>query len=173
MPIPFLVASGIAPDIIIRKYLRDSNGGIDMNVLGRNRPPVEFTHTVPDGSELLLLGITFILIDKKVDPNKFGDIDILDNGVTFEFRDGSGATIIDLTDGVSIKRNADFVMIDSGVFSRLDGNANSLLSTSWKASGDSEPIILQPLSQIVMGVRDDLRKVELFRAIVKGRLVPL
>ncbi len=171
MPIPWLAATGVPTDAVIRRYFRNSTNKVDMNVNG-SVTPVEYKFVVPTGGEFLLLGMRVGLIDARLDPNKFGDIARLSRGLDFELRDDQNAVVLDLTDGEKIKRNADFAMIDGGDFSRIEGSANALLLSSWVASGDDEPIILPAGSSIVAVVRDNLTKLEFFRMLVKGRFVP-
>lgn len=171
MPIPWLVTAGITPSAMIRRYLRNSNGDVDMKVDGSDIP-MEFKYTVPAGGEFLLMGIRVGVIDVKMQPHRFGNLSALNNGVLLELRDELDVLRFDMTDGEAIKRNSDFAMIDGGIFNRMQGDASALLLVSWVASGDDEPIILPSGWSIVFTIRDDLLGLSFFRALVKGRWEP-
>ena len=160
---------GVPAADVRRLYLRNTGGSRYMGVDG-SVTPVEFKYTVPEAENLLLLGITICLMDSFVYPHKFGNLDELANGVLLRILDDSAQVSLDMCDQEPIKLNADFAAIDSGASSRMAGSNASLLTMAWRAQGDDEPIILPSGHSVSLVVRDDLRTIEYFRAILKGRL---
>ena len=160
---------GVPAADVRRLYLRNTSGSRYMGVDG-STTPVEFKYTVPEEENLLLSGVTICLMDSFVYPNKFGNLDPLDNGLLFRIMDDSAQVSLDMCDQEPIKVNADFAAIDSGVSIRMAGSAASLFTMAWRAQGDDEPIILPSGHSVSLVVRDDLTTIDYFRALVKGRL---
>ncbi len=160
---------GVPASSVRRLYLRNTSGSRYMGVDG-SVTPVEFKYTVPEEENFLLSGITICLMDFFVYPNKFGNLDELENGLLLRIMDESAQVSLDMCDQEPIKVNADFAAVDSGVSVRMAGSAASLFTMAWKAQGDDEPIILPPGYSVSLVVRDDLSTIEYFRALVKGRL---
>lgn len=163
------VSGGLPVENILRQFLKNAEGSANMNVDG-SVTPIRFFCLTPLNKRLRVQKLNVIVMDEMMDPNGFGSLPELSNGVLFEIVDAQGNLIFDLCDGHPIVCNADWALVDGGELNRMIGAAKDLLAMRWETEDNT---ILLPGWCIQITIRDDLSPLTKFRAFLSGRLITL
>jgi len=139
-------------------FLSEADGTQSMNVDGST--PVRFSSIYPSimNDPFLVTGITIVMEDDAVlEPDAFGNIGVLTNGLDFHWEDASGNKGPSLSPG-PIQINADFSLIANAgsVSTATSGPTESLLTVKMAFLAAGIQIILFPGERFVWTVQDDL-----------------
>lgn len=102
------------PTGFVYKFLRVVQGPLsasgDVRDLDTDSDPTPTLarYTVPDGSDLRLARINFIIADASIGTLEFGGLSQLTNGCLFRILDETESVIFDFFDGLPIVSNCDF-----------------------------------------------------------------
>ncbi len=120
------------------------------------------TPSLNKGSVIVLVGT--------VNPDDFGALPLLTNGVLVTLRDENGNLLRDLCAGVPIARNEDWsALAGTDVKSRSGMSANDSLIIHWNFDDAfNAHVDLKPRQCLQIKVQDDLSSMTLFRAVIQG-----
>lgn len=160
------------PSERIYKFLRNESSN-DMIVDGTSTP-VPFNYTVPANKIGLLALLNIHVSDGKVDPDTFGGLDELTNGVKVEIYDTDGTTVLlDMLDGDPVKHNdawANIAGAEMATFKATGGTAESWVVT-WDLTKSGGLLHLTAGQSLRATIQDALAGLVDFKMLVRGLLL--
>lgn len=142
----------------------------EMNVDG-DPTPVNFDVSVPadELNPVTIRRVCLVGLDGGITPSEFFGIAELTNGLTIKIIDADGATLVDFLDGLTIKKNNDWVLLAGIDNPILNAAGLDEFAVRWTLSnGLSEPLTLKPGQKMRVVVADDLTGVSEFRMMAQG-----
>lgn len=160
------------------RYATNAGGSPYLNVDGSSEP-VEYKVDVPEGHRLELTSMNLVLgfpvlETGKIQMSKFGNLDALTNGISFEI--SYSGRLVDTTVGYPWKTNTDLLipsmLCDPLTTYQLDGDAILIYRYPLAPSQTYTAIELASGDFFRFMIRDDLSNLDCFRITLFGILIP-
>ena len=145
------------PSEAIFRFLDTAGDGTGTkNAIGDYSTPDEFFFSYPKDVEIERMVIH--ISDTAMTQDQYGDLTALSTGYSVSVIDSAGATVLDLTDGVPIKKNADFGRYCYDVNHQSWGTTptNEFVQARWTFSKAGHPLYLAAGSKLSITFSDNL-----------------
>ena len=149
-----------------------NSGSEDLRVDGSTTPVNFILEDLVAGSDLILQRITFVIgADETLDLSKFGNIDALANGVSFEINANNEEEKVTAI----IKNNADTMLISTNVSQSTAGVGSNTITSLYGTWDFTEAYgsngILVKNNDLKITIRDDLTGMIFFKVSAHGIIV--
>ena len=146
-----------APQEAIFRFLDTAGDGTGTkNAIGDYTTPDEFyfSYPKPVNIERMVVHIS----DTAMLQGQYGDLTALTNGYNVKVLDAAGSTVVDLTDGIPIKANADFGRYCYDVQHQSWGSAptNEFVQVRWTFAKAGHPLYLPAGYKLSITFSDNL-----------------
>lgn len=142
-----------------------------MNVDGSGTP-VLFDYVIPENFVGLLVRVNIHLYNSSIQPDGFGGLAALANGILIQALDADNNLLIDFTDGYPIKKSCEWTGL-AGTDAGIDqhGGQTDSQYIRWTIAKAGEKLELDEGQKFRIMIRDDLTGIPQFRAMLQGLLL--
>ena len=157
------------PENFLFEYLKDS-GDPEMNVDGTVAKIYEYV--VPADKALVIARLNILMVDATIEPDKFGGLAALTNGLTIEALSPSDAVLKDYCNGVPIKATSEFIALAGEGF-QVDkqGAALDQLAVRWTLAKAGNEVLMTEGYKFRVTVQDNLSTITKFRMMLQGQIL--
>ncbi len=143
----------------------------DMNVDGSVSGGLMFKAIVPTGKVFLFRRMVFHLVDLKMEPAKFGDINALTNGCELHIHNADDSHAVDIINEDPVKTNADFAGLGRPYYYEGGVVNESLVVTLDFVEMCGCVMRLQAGMYVAWRINDNLENLTHFQSNASGRMV--
>ncbi len=163
----------IPPDFIFNKYLELAGSGTNEMAVDGTIPKIFFVE-IPAGKVLFLENIALSIIDGKIQPDRFGDILALTNGVLLEILDENQGVVFTGFGGLPAKKTMDLAAGPNLThLSDISGVGTEGIVASFGTQQLGRGVEIGPGDRIQITVQDILTGLDSMMCSVSGIILPL
>ncbi len=164
----------LRPENTVIDFLTNSAGINDLSATSADTNSVEaYDYNVASGFITLMSTCIVHIEDAGIIPSKFGGINALSNGLSFEAIDDDGTTVLkDLLNGNTIKENGEFSHL-AGATQTDGGAGDDSFSLIWEFKRSfGGPVLFQSNQIFRATIQDNITGIEEMHIIIHGSTYP-